>query len=1044
MKLAWVCSGLLFSWMVLGSLQFGSVSGQPPQKTDGNVVHLNGHQFRLPAGFTIEIAAQAPQTERPITASQDDQGRLYVAESSGSNEKVDIQLQKKPHRILCLEDRDGDGKYETSKVFADQMMFPEGTLWMQGSLYVAAPPSIWKLTDTDGDGVADKREEWFKGKTLTGCANDLHGPYEGRDGWIYWCKGAFAQQDYEIRGKKWSTKASHIFRCLPDGSGFEPVMTGGMDNPVDTVFTPEGERIFTTTFFQHPGAGLRDGLIHAVYGGVYGKVHDVIKDHPWTSHEVMPVLTHMGAAAPCGLHCYESEGFGSEYRGNLFSCQFNLRKVSRHQLQSQGSGLKSLDSDFVVSNQVDFHPTDVIEDADGSLLILDTGGWYKLCCPTSQLVKPDVRGAIYRVRKNGQPRVDDPWGKKIAWGKVSVDQLVGYLKDPRWGVRAQAAQRVAKAGNQSIPAIEAAYPGAKSVQEKQALLWALARIGNSQSLEVITRRLPGENEQVVQAGLNALSLHRYLPAKSILMEILKNGAPANRRLSAEVLGRIGAKESVPALLEAARTAPDRAMAHAITYALYEIGDFQKTRLGLLSRDPATVAITLNALELINPSALQANDVLAALKMNAGQLQETCWWLISRHQDWGKEVQPHLVDALNKVESGGIQAWVGRLSVLAKSPAVGELLAKVAQEKEASKTARVLVIRAMGQSGVREVSGSWVDSWKKVLEGNEENLAAEVLQAIQSLRITPVVSAMLQDSFKYVFKQETYQADTRLRAGALFANGYSLADEADWKLVSAAMDPSQPVSNRVKAAEVLSRAKLSSAQLLLVCKVMERASPFEADRLLDAFANCSEDRVGEELVSALNKSPALGGLRMELIRDKLKKFGPNTQARLKELEARIRENNSKNLAKMESMSSLVSHGDIRRGQLIFQSSKGACSVCHAIGYLGGKTGPDLTRIGQIRTERDLLESILFPSASFVRSYEPTKVITGTGKIFQGLLKSEDPREILLVTGPDQTARISRDDIETMEPGTVSVMPAGLDQQFTPQELADLVAFLKACK
>jgi len=82
------------------------------------------------------------------------------------------------------------------------------------------PAEHLEFTETAGRGTADDRVEWFAGKTLTHCANDLHGPYRGPDGWIYWCKGAFARQVYEQPGRPpFITRAAHIFRSRPDGSG---------------------------------------------------------------------------------------------------------------------------------------------------------------------------------------------------------------------------------------------------------------------------------------------------------------------------------------------------------------------------------------------------------------------------------------------------------------------------------------------------------------------------------------------------------------------------------------------------------------------------------------------------------------------------------------------------------------------------------------------------------------------------------------------------------------------------------------------------------
>jgi len=1024
-----------------------TLAAGPASGTAGEA-RVDGRVFTLPDGFEVERVAGPPLVDRPIVADFDERGRLYVADSSGSNDPVGKQLAEKPHRVVCLIDDDGDGRYDRRTIFADKLMFPEGAMWLDGSLYVAAPPSIWKLTDTDGDGVADRREEWFKGKTLTGCANDLHGPYAGPDGWIYWCKGAFAGQTYERPGKSpLVTRAAHIFRARPDGTGIEPVMTGGMDNPVEVAFTPGGEPILTATFLQHPEGGRRDGLIHAVYGGVYGKVHDVLDGHPRTGPGVMPVLTHLGPAAPCGLARYESDAFGEAYRGNLFATLFNLHKVTRHVLTPAGSTFTSRDEDFLATADLDFHPTDVLEDADGSLLVLDTGGWYKLCCPTSQLVKPDVLGAIYRVRRSGAKPVDDPRGLKLAWSTMSAGDLAKLLDDPRPAVRRRAVQALGRQGVLALPALEKLLSTNPPAEAATNAVWAATRIASPSALDLVRPAFFDDDPTVRMAAIHSAGLRKDLGANELLKLTLKLGWPQDARPAAEALGRIGDSTSVPVLLEAAARPIDRVMEHSITYALIEIADPRATAAGLARNDGAIHRVALIALDQMEGGGLEPGDVAPLLAASDPGLKEAATWIIGRHPEWAGSLAGVLRDRLAKAETLTPPERTNlahQLAQFAQAEPIRDLLAdRLRDEATPPETARV-VLTAMAESGRKEVPAAWIAGLTQVITGRDGELTRRAIATIRALPVPAERSGKLGERLLAMAREANRDPDSRLSALAAVPGGAGAVDAPLFAFLRESLAADRPVSDRLAAADVLAIARLTTDQLRSLAGDVKTAGPLEVDRLLAAFGRTSAEAVGLALVAALEESPAMASLRPEALRPRLERFGASVQKRAAVLYEKLDAGIARQRAELEPLLSSLTEGDARRGQVVFNGAKAACATCHAIGYLGGRVGPDLTKVGAVRSARDLLEAIALPSASFVRSFEPVVVATKDGRTFSGLLRKDAADEVVLTTAADQEARIARGDVEAIRPGTVSVMPAGLDKQLTRRELADLLAFLKACR
>jgi len=994
----------------------------------------------VPAGFEVERVAGPPLVNRPIVADFDEEGRLYVADSSGSNDKVEKQLADKPHRIVRLEDKNGDGRFDSSVVFADRMMFPEGAMWFDGSLYVAAPPSIWKLTDTDGDGVADRREEWFQGKTLTTCANDLHGPYLGPDGWIYWTKGAFAQQTYEQPGRSpLVTRASHIFRRRPGDAVIEPVMTGGMDNPVDVAFTPAGERLLTATFLEHPQLDRRDGLIHAIYGGLYGKSHAVIENHKRTGN-LMPALTHFGAAAPSGLTRYASRVFGDGYRDNFFAALFNLQKVTRHVLEPSGATFTSRDSDFVVSNSRDFHPTDVLEDADGSLLVLDTGAWYKLCCPTSQLAAPEVLGAIYRVRRQGAPRLDDPRGRKLPWRTMPPPELANLLDEVRPAVANRAIQELAALGSGAVSALDDVVRTSRSADARRHAVWALTRIQTATAREGVRFALNDRDQSVRQAALHSSAVWRDTAALPQLLDALKSDVPPVQRAAAEALGRLGDRTAVADLLALAGSALDRTLEHSVTYALIEIADPSSTGVGLQAISSRARRAALIALDQMDRGELKAETVIPLLDSSDPVLNETAWWIAGRHPEWGSALAGFFQERLTatNLTDAAREELQQKLVQFAENPAIQDLLAAIAEGKD-----RLVALSAMARTRAKELPSRWIAPLVRALAGGEIEVTRSAVAVARAAPPSKDAAADLHAALLRVARDSASPLDVRIDALAALAGGLTSVDQGLFDLLRSGLEPAQPISIRIAAAAVLEKAHLERKQLLALTGLLANTGPLELPRLLPAFDRGSDEALGLAMIDALRQSKGRSSIRADILRPRLAKYPESVQKKGEALLASLNIDAARQKRRLEELLAPGQDGDVRRGQAVFNSPKVACLSCHTIGYLGGKIGPDLTRIGQIRSERDLLEAILFPSASFARGYESVVVTTASGAIHGGVLRSDLTDAVVLVTGAGEEIRILRREIVDMQPGTVSVMP-GLAAQLSRQELTDLLAFLKATR
>jgi putative membrane-bound dehydrogenase-like protein len=1018
--------------------------------------------FTLPAGYRLELLADDALTTWPMLVDWAPNGDLLVVESGGVASPIEEHNKQLLHRVVRLADTNGDGRWDRRTVVAAQLPLTQGILCVGDDVLITSPPVIYRLSQPDAQGIYQQRDVWFDGQTLTWCANDLHGPFWGHDGWIYWCKGAFAQQTHAlVNGGQLQTSAAHIFRRRISGGPLEPVMTGGMDNPNGFAMLPNGERFFTSTFLHHPGGGKRDGLVHALYGGLYGKSHQVLDGH-WRTGPLLPVTIELGAAAPAGLIHWELPPADMDAQGHvLVAALYNLQKVTAQILQPGGASYQSRNLDLVVADRIDFHPTDVLPAPDGSLIIVDTGGWYDLCCPTSRVDQKSANGGIYRLvppatnralANANQTNANQPNDKRANDNADTSDSLERRLIDPRRWVARRALWELGQADTDiTQPLLPILFDQAADPQQpishRLAWLWGLAAIDTPAATQHLRDLLRCEAPDLVQAACHALSVRRDAVAAPDLETIVRGTHGLGvRRAAAEALGRVGRPPSADVLLAAAtESMDDRAWQHALTYALLELGatDAAAAQLGRSDASPWQTLTALTVLDQLGAAQSIPNpSVLALVACGQQFVQREASGILAKHPEWAAAALPQLEawfadmarpdSDLVAVVAGWrgqpeIQAWVGRLLAVAPTASLDT-------------QRRVLAILAVYRH--QAWPSNWEPSLLAWLTQAENPVAADLIRWVRDVPLDPdrpLVAALWDRAAAADSAEQRWEALAALPTGSHLQSvawgeelGQGLRDE---------LDPDR--AGRAAAALERLIVPRQTAQSLLAH--LDGYSLRTLGPVLSAVSRRGEDDLDRDALQRLVAVPAARSLSPEFLTQLYRNRSPALQAAAADTAAALAPPLEDVSGKVAEILQGLPPGDALRGLQVFRSHKAACNACHRLGYVGGELGPELSTIGNSRSRAALLEAILFPNARLEQGYRPTQFLTVDGLVYSGLVGERfDAGSFWLHLDADRKILLRDEQIERQEPATVSIMPSGIGEILSVQELADLLEILGAAR
>lgn len=1050
-------------------------------------------------GYRVELFAAEPHLANPVVFAIDSSMRFYVAETfrlhrgvtdmrshmnwlddelacrtvedrvammrKHEGDRFEERYAREHERVKLVWDADGDGVADTSTVFADGFQDPAdgiaaGVLPVGDDVYYACIPDLWVLRDEDGDGVSDSRRSlhtgWGVHIALLG--HDMHGLQRGPDGRLYWSigdRGFHVEHEGKVHAHH---HAGAVLRSDLDGSNLEVYATG-LRNPQELCFDDHGnlwtgdnnsdggDRARWTYVLEGSEIGWRHAFQYIRYPNARGPWNAEKVWHP--PHEGQPAYALPCVAnfsdGPSGLAYYPGTGFGPEWRGHFFLCDFRggprNSGVHAFRVEPKGAGFELVDPKRFLWNCL---PTDVDFGPDGNLYFSDwVNGWGMT-----------GKGRLYRVTTDAHAEERAEVGELLGGGmsRRGTGELAALLRHPNQRVRLEAQWALADRSAAGV-LLEAARDREAGLGRLHGL-WGLGQVARTEPrrAEGIVRDLLGlhdEAEDEVRAQVMALLGDlRWRAAAPLALRRLSDGSARVRGMAAQALGRMGAADALGPLLEALAENQDTDpwLRHQLIWALVGLGDVEA--LAALVEDPRPpvrrgAVVALRRLE----APLVARFLADGDRSVVGEAARAIYDVPI------DGAMGALADLLPSI-SAADEHYLARRALLANRRLGGAAAAQrigawlmAGGHPKASREA-VEILRDWEAPSSRDpMTGEW-----RPLEARS---LAQALPAIEALAGTEVPSRLGRDGL-------------RAWIGALDRHRESGAAQ---QLTDLATDHGRHWEVRRDALEaVLRNERLPREDVLAAAfadpdgrvrsLAYQRLGQRDPARAVTLLASAAGDGPAEERGAAIL---ALGGIDHDSAREALEAMEARVVAEgttlLELLEAQEAQGRSdfqvhdlteavaQLVGEEEDLGPVGDHlyalagGDARAGRKVFlDKTETSCLRCHAYADKGGsEVGPELTDVGARLSRRDLLLSILDPNLAVAPEYENWVFALDDGTVVTGRVRSEDGDLIVVETPQKELVEFGPGEVEARRRDQSS-MPQDVASHLSRRELRDLVAFL----